>query len=573
MQFLRCGRRRWRTITASYRTFSTNIHPVSSTSHTDKPFYITTPIFYPNASPHIGHLYTLVTGDVFARYQRQKGRDVRFLAGTDEHGLKIQKAARAHFNGQSGREKEFCDALSQRFRDLAESASISNTCFMRTSSEEHRRTVEHVWRSLCEKGFIYKSRYEGWYSITDECFYTDSQITYPTPSTPISIETGAAVEWASEENYMFKLSALRDALLQHYTSRPGSVYPEQYYDDVLGMLGDGQLLADISISRPRSRLEWGVQVPDDPEQTVYVWFDALLIYLTGAGYPWVTAQSRGGWPADIQVIGKDILRFHAIYLPAILLALSSSGTVVHLPKTLLTHAHWTSSQKKMSKSLGNVADPQEAMKKWGVDVVRFYMMRVGGRWRSDADWSAEQVDKHFREIKDQLGNYFMRVASPVLFKRSQGGEGPIHESIQQAFLEDMPDGVSAETDSGDWNAILLRHTLALNSKFEKNMDALEAGNALAEIMAVLKVANKVLNEIQPWAAETHPQLVHTTRVVGLETLRVVAHCLGPFMPSVAARLQETLGTVEYHEGIDREEAMRVFWMRWEKKPVKAFPLF
>lgn len=289
-----------------------------------------------------------------------------------------------------------------------------------------------VQRDLYAKGYIYKSKYEGWYSITDECFYTDSQITYPTPTTPVSIETGSAVERTSEENYMFRLSALRDALLAHYTARPGSVYPKQYYDNVLGMLGaapivpssgsgsevaaksqdtvktavlDDFVLSDISISRPRSRLEWGVQVPDDPEQTVYVWFDALLIYLTGAGYPWsstgsATKQTQGGWPADVQVIGKDILRFHAIYLPAILLALSggpysgtgansspgttNSSAIVQLPKTLLTHAHWTSSQKKMSKSLGNVADPLQAMEEWGVDVVRFYMMRVGGRWMADA---------------------------------------------------------------------------------------------------------------------------------------------------------------------------------------------
>jgi len=255
-------------------------------------------------------------------------------------------------------------------------------------------------RNLRAKGYIYKSQYSGWYSVTDECFYTDAQV-----ADGVSLETGAAVEWAEEENYMFRLSAFREKLLEHFTRNKRSVYPEQYLDNVIGMLGgkstngpcdDAFILEDLSISRPRSRLEWGVQVPDDPQQTVYVWFDALLIYLTGSGYPWtsVAQQTAKGWPADIQIIGKDILRFHAIYLPAIVLALSGkaftsasasevSSMPIALPKTLLTHAHWTSSQKKMSKSLGNVADPLEAMEKFGVDVVRFYMMRIGGRWRAD----------------------------------------------------------------------------------------------------------------------------------------------------------------------------------------------
>lgn len=248
---------------------------------------------------------------------------------------------------------------------------------MRTTSEEHHRAVETVWRDLYAKGYIYKGQYSGWYSVTDECFYTDAQVD---KEQGISLETGAVVEWCAEENYMFRLSALREGLLTHYTAHTESVYPPQYRDQVLGMLTDGTL-EDISISRPRARLAWGVQVPDDPAQTVYVWFDALLIYLTGAGYPWKSsdAMREGGWPADMQVIGKDILRFHAVYLPAILLALGD----IPLAKTLLTHAHWTASNKKMSKSLGNVADPLEAIEKYGIDSVRFYLMRTGGRWRTD----------------------------------------------------------------------------------------------------------------------------------------------------------------------------------------------
>lgn len=231
----------------------------------------------------------------------------------------------------------------------------------------------------------------------------------PSNQHTISIETGSPVEWTEEENYIFHLSAFRKDLLRHYTTQERSIQPEQYREDVLKMLGAGKddsfSLADISISRPRSRLEWGIQVPDDTSQTVYVWFDALLIYLTGSGYPWSEGQTgMKCWPPDLQVIGKDILRFHAIYLPAILLALSAPPyTGLHssieysltspflLSQTILAHAHWTSSQKKMSKSLGNVADPLEAIDKWGIDMVRFYLIRVGGRWRDDVGVSQHLI--------------------------------------------------------------------------------------------------------------------------------------------------------------------------------------
>ncbi|KAF8959278.1 hypothetical protein BDZ97DRAFT_1667313 [Flammula alnicola] len=636
-----------------------------------KPFYITTPIFYPNANPHIGHLYSLVSADVFARYQRLRGRDVRFLAGTDEHGMKIQKAARKHF-GEGGREKEFCDSLSERFRDLARRANISNTMFLRTTSPEHYRAVEHVWRQLNAKGYIYKGNYSGWYSITDECFYTDSQVvavppttttttttplvsdpqphSEPEPQTYISLETGAAVEWSSEENYMFRLSAFRDVLLTHFRSRTDTVYPPQYRDQVLGFLGAGEghsggggeilkgigggddfVLADISISRPRTRLEWGVQVPDDPAQTVYVWFDALLIYLTGAGYPWGSLSSSSPetalwpWPADMQVIGKDILRFHAIYLPAILLALDAPAYSASIPQiqipaqtptpprtqafaqdevsqttphpspqptpqptpipiahTLLAHAHWTSAQKKMSKSLGNVADPLEAMERWGVDVVRFYLLRVGGGGgRMSVNWSAEQLDKHHKEIRDQLGNYFLRITSPRIAERASQAAGA---------------GDGEVVEGRDPNYELLKATLALPAKVVAHMETYEAGLALGEIMGVLKVANKTLTDIAPWASSTPPALVRTTRVVALETLSVVGESLMPFMPGVAGRLLDSLGSAGDGDGLstpgylkavemqlpvreDKDGAQRgkkemeAFWTRWNGRDVKGVKLF
>ncbi|KAF8155082.1 tRNA synthetases class I (M)-domain-containing protein [Pholiota molesta] len=557
-----------------------------------KLYYITTPIFYPNAAPHIGHLYSLVAADVFARYQRLRGRDVRFLAGTDEHGMKIQKAALKHF-GEPGREREFCDVLSERFLDLGRKANISNTCFVRTSTETHHRAVKDVWRRLYEKGFIYKGNYAGWYSVTDECFYTDAQVG-PSPHDPhqtVALETGAAVEWSSEENYMFRLSAFRGALLTHVQASPTSVYPEQYREQVLGWLGAA--LEDISISRPSARLSWGVPVPADPGQTVYVWFDALLIYISGAGYPWTTLDGAldvqemraRGWPADLQVVGKDILRFHAVYLPAILLALNgapytpdSGGAApadgaripIPLPRTLLAHAHWTAAQKKMSKSVGNVVDPMAAMEEWGVDAIRFYLMRIGGRWRGDVDWSAEQLAKHKHEIAAQLGNYFLRIASPRIAARAvpcaPDAQSGLPAPLQRLFGSDS----SAQGLEGgeDPNYAQLAMARALPGKVARLMDTYEAGLALAEVMEVLKHANKSISEIEPWARTTPPELVHSTRLVGLETLRVVGACLAPFMPDTAARLLAALDG-----GDGGEQEMEAFWQRWNGREVKGVKLF
>ncbi|KAF9047521.1 tRNA synthetases class I (M)-domain-containing protein [Panaeolus papilionaceus] len=564
-----------------------------------KPYYVTTPIFYPNASPHIGHLYSLVTADVFARYNKLKGRDVRFLAGTDEHGLKIQKASKVHF-GEAGREKEFCDSLSQRFRDLGKKAWISNTCYARTTDANHKRAVHNIWKDLDSKGFIYKGKYSGWYSITDECFYTDSQVTTITnakgETVTTSLETGAVVEWCSEENYMFRLSSFRDALISYYSSNSTSVYPPQYRDDVLQMLGAPAQgsesstlpeLADISISRPRSRLEWGIQVPGDPDHTVYVWFDALLIYLSGAGYPWPSLSSEApglpeGWPADLQIIGKDILRFHAIYLPAILLAMSSpspsaitSSPRIPLAHTILTHAHWTSEQKKMSKSLGNVADPLASMDQWSVDLVRFYLMRIGGRWRGDVDWSERQVDNHSQEIQSQLGNYLLRITSKKITKRVEGVEPSDGMDSLSPGIQGVFEGVEpAETD---YNANLLTLTRALPAKVQTHMDTWEVACALDDIIHVLKYANKAVTAIAPWSNDCDPQTVLETRMVGLEAVRVVGGCLEPIMPNTAQKIQVMFGI---HENVfgetgkaDAVHGLKAFWDRWHGRKVDGVKLF
>ncbi|THH10301.1 hypothetical protein EW146_g8411 [Bondarzewia mesenterica] len=490
------------------RTFS------SSGAISEKPCYITTPIFYPNA----GHLWSIVTADIFARHARliKPERPVFFLTGTDEHGFKIQKAAKEKGSDPSS----FCDELSQHFRALAERANISHTRFIRTTEKDHHDAVQHVWRLLDSKGLIYKDTHQGWYSVSDECFYTDSQITKSGKGdVNISVETGSAVEWMHEENYKFRLSAFRDSLIARYQMQTDSVYPPSQYANVLAMLS--QPVEDLSISRPRSRLHWGVPVPGDPEHTMYVWFDALTNYLTGTGYPWTNSNEDGsltGWPPDLQVIGKDIVRFHAVYLPAMLQALG-----LPLPKRILAHSHWTVDKKKMSKSIGNVADPFKAMDELGTDVVRYYLARVGGRFKDDVDWSTQQLNKHASELQSLLGNLHRRITSDAIKKRLHGVftlGSAIHDSTIVASVVPLLEALSSEVD--------------------EQLQLLQVAEALDLIMHQLQVMNKVLSITEPWSKKTEISIVKEVYAISIETLRICGILLQPFTPTKAQELLDAL---------------------------------
>ncbi|KIY43798.1 hypothetical protein FISHEDRAFT_77731 [Fistulina hepatica ATCC 64428] len=493
------------------------------------PYYITTPIFYPNADPHIGHLHSLVIADVLARFQRIRWpkNPVHFLAGTDEHGLKIQQAA----NYNKLLPQDFCDKLSSRFRRLTEAAEISNTMFMRTTSPKHHKTVQDVWRELDSKGLIYKGQYTGWYSVSDECFYTDSQVTHipargKEKEKVVATETGSAVELSSEENYMFRVSAFREKLLDYYSSASDDeqqIFPSNYQRYIIDILK--QPLSDLSISRPRTRLFWGVQVPDDPEHSVYVWFDALLIYLSGLGYPWTKGKGvRAAWPPNVQIVGKDIIRFHAIYFPAILLGLG-----LPLPKNLLTHAHWTVEQKKMSKSIGNVVDPFDAIQRYNVDVVRYYLLRVGGRFRDDVDWSEAQLQKHAKEFESALGNYYLRIMSPRIMER-------LPHPTPDISLSDILD---ARDHYGLFSLIKAARTVP--ASVAANLENLQVSEALSCIVDVMFLANKVFSDIAPFQEDVPPVLAYKSLRTSLEVLRLIGIVLQPFTPGAAGRLLDALG--------------------------------
>ncbi|KAI8982782.1 tRNA synthetases class I (M)-domain-containing protein [Trametes punicea] len=489
-----------------------------------KPYYITTPIFYPNAAPHIGHLHSLVVADIYARHAKitDPHRPVRFVTGTDEHGLKIQNAAKA-----KGMEPlSFCDELSVHFRNLIEKANVSCTRFTRTTEEQHCDAVSHLWRELDARGLIYRGRHEGWYSVSDETFYPASQVARQEKDGVvyhISTTSGSRVEWQEEDNYKFRLSAFQSSLMAYYATNPDAVQPPQFQADVVNALQEP--LEDLSISRKRSRLFWGIPVPNDPEHTIYVWIDALTTYLSSVGYPWTATGGDGhaeGWPPDVQVIGKDILRFHAIYFPAMLQALG-----LPLSKRLLTHSHWTVDRTKMSKSVGNVADPVKAIDEFGIDLVRYYLARVGGRFKEDVDWSQEQLQKHSREIISLLGNLLLRATSAKITQRVASVPRP-----SVALISDP--GASGLSP-------LLASLKTLAPTFERHMELFQVADAVEAIVLTLQEANLLMTQAAPWSKDTPATVAADVQALVFETLRECGILLQPFMPDKAALLLDSLG--------------------------------
>lgn len=358
-------------------------------------------------APHVGHLYTMVLTDILKRWQVLKGREAILCTGTDEHGMKIQRAAA--MAKQSPR--DFCHSVSETFKSLAKQANLANDHFVRTTDLDHKEAVEYFWFLLREREYIYESKHEGWYCVSDETYYPDSAIEkrldpFTGRTFMASSETGKEVEWTSEKNYHFRLSAFKDQLLEFYAANPDFIVPKSRMQDVIQWVSAG--LEDLSISRPVDRLTWGIRVPDDDSQTIYVWLDALINYITKAGYPWAPGkESAGGWPADVQVIGKDIVRFHCIYWPAFLMALDLPP-----PKQILTHAHWTLGHQKMAKSTGNVVNPFFAIERFGTDVMRYYLAHDGGI-QNDADYgNLFIVERYKKGLQGGLGNLVSRITRP-----------------------------------------------------------------------------------------------------------------------------------------------------------------
>ncbi|KAM3075597.1 methionyl-tRNA synthetase [Clarireedia jacksonii] len=499
---------------------------LSSSAAPKKPYYITTPIFYVNAAPHVGHLYTMVLADVLKRWQLLKGENAILCTGTDEHGMKIQRAAeKANIPP-----KEFCDTGAATFKELALRTGLLNDHFVRTTDEDHKDAVQYFWHMLKEREYIYESKHEGWYCVSDETFYPLSAIEkrldpFTGRTFMASQETGKEVEWTSELNYHFRLSAFKDQLLELYERNPKFVIPASRYKDVIQQVSKG--LEDLSISRPSTRLSWGIRVPDDDTQTIYVWLDALINYITKAGYPWTPGrETAGGWPADVQVIGKDIVRFHCIYWPAFLLALDLKP-----PKQILTHAHWTMDNQKMSKSLGNVVNPFFALDRWGVDTMRYYLIHEG-RLRDDSSYGNRYIVERYKtDLQGGLGNLVSRLTRPKIWS--------VKSCVERAQGNNMlrPD------ESSQW---MFKVLTSIREKVSRNMDVLRSNQALINIMSVVSAANRYLEIQKPWdlAKSSSPAdevaLVRTIYDTA-EAVRMMGILLQPFMPSKAGQLLDMLG--------------------------------
>ncbi|KFH66879.1 methionyl-tRNA synthetase [Podila verticillata NRRL 6337] len=489
-----------------------------------KPYYVTTPIFYVNAVPHIGHLHSAVLADTFKRFQELKGRKALLSTGTDEHGLKIQEAA----EDAGISEIELCDQVSKRFRELFDAANVSYTTYIRTTEPQHAVAVKDLWNKLWEKGYIYKGQHEGWYSVSDEAFYASTQVEEKINEKTgkkyhIAIETGKRVEWTTEENYKFRLSAFTEKLSEWLDKNPSAIVPKSRHAEVQGWIKSG--LSDLSVSRPRSRLTWGIPIPGDDSHVMYVWMDALTNYLTVTGYPWKSMSEKEkavcGWPADAQVVGKDILRFHAVYWPAFLMAAG-----LDVPKTIVAHAHWTQGKTKMSKSIGNVVDPFTAMQEFGTDTIRFYLMNDGGLV-DDADYSSALVTERYRKLlAGQLGNLLSRSTSLAL---NPSQKIPARPSMDNIHPDDK--------------ALHLKMQL-LPQIVDEAMSGYKTTLATGAIFDMIAEANANFSHCAPWKLAKEPgseDRLDTVLWYAMESTRLAALLLQPVMPTKAAEILDQLG--------------------------------
>ncbi len=462
----------------------------------ERRFYITTPIYYVNDMPHLGHAYTTVAADALARFMRLDGYRVKFLTGTDEHGQKVAASARSA--GISP--QEFADRVSLSFREMTGLLAISNDDFIRTTEPRHRRAVEALWRELERRGEIYLGRFAGWYSVRDEAFYGEDELQDG------KAPTGAEVEWVEEENYFFRLSRWGERLLAYYEANPEAIGPKSRKNEVVSFIKSG--LNDLSISR--TGFSWGIPVPGNPRHVVYVWLDALINYLSAIGYPDVeNPEFSTYWPADLHLVGKDILRFHAVYWPAFLMAAGLPP-----PRRVFAHGWWTVEGEKMSKSLGNFIPPERLVAIYGRDAVRYFLLRELP-FGSDGDFSRRAVVARLNgDLANDFGNLAQRVL--VMIGRNCGGRVP---------------------EPGGEGEALLANARGLLPALREHMREEAFHLALEAIWRVVGEANRYVDAAAPWAlARTDRRRMESVLYALAETIRRLAIVVQPFVPEAAERL-------------------------------------
>lgn len=483
------------------------------TSPDKPPFYITTAITYPNGEPHIGHAYEYIATDAMARFKRLDGYDVMFLTGTDEHGMKIAQAAEK----EGITPKELVDRNAEIYKAAHAALGISYDRFIRTTDADHYAASQAIWKKMEAKGDIYLSKYEGWYSVRDEAYYTEDETVLKDDGVRYSRGTDTEVTWTAEESYFFRLSSYQDKLLALYEEQPEFGAPQYRFNEVISFVKQG--LQDLSISR--TTFDWGVPVPGNDKHVMYVWVDALTNYLTGIGYPDAESEAfRKFWPADVHVIGKDISRFHAIFWPAFLMSAD-----LELPKRVMIHGFLTNNGVKMSKSLGNVVAPKDFVEQYGLDQVRFFFLREVP-FGADGSYNHEAI---VGRMNADLANNFGNLAQRSLSMVAKNCEGKVP----------VPGDFSPE------DTALLAQAAGLLDVARTAFEKQEFSRALEAIWAVLGDTNAYFAEQAPWVLrKTDVERMNTVLYVTLEVVRIVAILTQPVMPTSAAKLLEVLGQPE-----------------------------
>ncbi|MCA2243956.1 MULTISPECIES: methionine--tRNA ligase [Mycobacterium] len=488
-----------------------------------RPYYVTTAITYPNGDPHIGHAYEYIATDAIARFKRLDGFDVRFLTGTDEHGLKMVETAAAEGIGTA----ELARRNSDVFQRLQERLNISFDRFIRTTDPDHHEASKAIWRRMADAGDIYLDTYSGWYSVRDERFFVESETRLLEDGTRAAVETGAPLTWTEEQTYFFRLSAYADKLLAHYEANPDFIAPEVRRNEVVSFVAGG--LRDLSISR--TSFDWGVHVPEHPDHVMYVWVDALTNYLTGVGYPDTDSEMfRRYWPADLHMIGKDIIRFHTVYWPAFLM---SAG--IELPRRVFAHGFLLNRGEKMSKSVGNVVDPITLIEEFGVDQVRYFLLREVP-FGQDGSFSEEAIITRINtDLANELGNLAQRSLSMIA--KNLGGVLP-------------EPGEFTEADTA-----LLATADGLLERLRASFEAQAMHLALEAIWLMLGEANRYFSAQQPWVlrkseSEADQKRFATVLYTTCEVVRIAALLIQPVMPDAASKLLELLGQKPEQRGFD-----------------------